>query len=636
MNKTITSNIAGYVFHIDENAYDKLDAYLNTIRSYFKDSQGKDEIIADIEARLAEMLQERMTDAKQVVSLADVNHVIGVMGQPEAFLDDDPDTAAWTEQKTTSSSGGPRRLFRDPDNRVMAGICSGISHYIGLSDPIWLRLAFVLALFFSFGTALIVYVILYLIIPEATTTADKLQMRGESVTVSNIEKRVNEELETVKGKWNELHNNSGAGRKVGDFIHRLFTLIIGLAAGALKLLGKIFGLAFLVAGAIGFFSIAGISFGLPTVISMENDGLVSSFEVYDILQNLIGGTGMMWWSYTCLLLIAGVPLVGMAYLGIRLLFTFKTRIRGVGISLVLLWIVGIMMSFAITSIVASDFSSLGADTETVELQFDQNPDHTIHIGLNHELGDEEPTEAVEIFDISLLTTGTSNQLFGKPEFDINMAKSGGPKLVIKRSARAKKKQDAVDRANKINYGFAATDTSVLLNGYFEIPEHELWRTQDVKLELLLPVGYTVYLDEEMMQIIYDIDNVTNTYDGDMVGRRWIMTPEGLACVDCDGIVTSKSSTNIDVDVDIDDVNIRIKTKEKELELKEKQRQLEREMEKRQEELKKIQEELEQQEDEDGLEEASGSPREILLRRVINASYYVTPTLQRTISISHIG
>lgn len=637
MNKTITSNIAGYVFHIDENAYEKLDAYLNTIRSYFKDSQGKEEIIADIEARLAEMLQERMTDAKQVVSMDDVNHVISVMGQPEAFLEDDPDTAAWTEQRSSSTTTSePRRLFRDPDNRVMAGICSGISHYIGLGDPIWLRLAFVLSLFFSFGTALIVYVILYLIIPEATTTADKLQMRGESVTVSNIEKRVNEELETVKGKWNELHNNTGAGRKAGDFIHRLFTLIISLAAGALKLLGKIFGLAFLVGGMIGFISILGIPFGLPTMISFGNDGLVSSFEVQDLLQNLIGGTGMMWWSYLCLVLAWGVPLLALAYIGARLLFSFRRRIPGVGISLVLLWIIGVVMTFAIGSIVASDFSSLGTDTETVELQFDANPDQTIHLGLNHEMGEDEPTQEVEVFNLSLLASGTSTRLYGKPEFDINMAKSGGPKLVIKRSARAKKKQDAVDRANKINYGFAATDTSVLLNGYFEIPEHELWRTQDVQLELLLPVGYTVYLSDEMMQIIYDIDNVTNTYDGDMVGRRWIMTPEGLACVDCDGIERSESSSNIDVDVDIDDVNIRIKTKEKELELKEKQRKLEREMEKRQEELKKIQEELEQQKDEDGFEEASDSPREILLRRVINASYYVTPTLQRTISISHPG
>lgn len=634
MNKTITSNIAGYVFHIDENAYDKLDAYLNTIRSYFKDSQGKDEIIADIEARLAEMLQERMTDAKQVISLEDVNHVIGVMGQPEAFLEDDPDTAAWTEQKTSSTSSNARRLFRDPDNRIMAGICSGISHYIGLGDPIWLRLAFVLALFFSFGTALIVYVILYLIIPEATTTADKLQMRGESVTVSNIEKRVNEEIETVKGKWNELHNNNGAGRKVGDFIHRLFTLVISLAAGALKFLGKIIGLAFLIAGTIGFVSILGIPFGLPTMISFGNDGLVSSFEVQDLLQNLIGGTGMMWWAYLCFILAWGVPLLALAYLGARLLFSFRRRIPGVGISLVLLWIIGVVMTFAISSIVASDFSSQGTDTETIELPFDANPDQTIHLGLNHEMGEDEPMHEVEIFDISLLTSGTSTRLYGKPDFDIKMASTGGPKLIIKRSARAKKKPVAAERASEINYGFATTDTSLLLNGFFEIPENELWRTQDVTLELQLPVGYTVYLSKDMMQIIYDIDNVTGTYDSDMVGRRWIMTPEGLTCVDCQGLDDPRTSIHDNVDID-EMLEQELEAKQRTLEAE--QRRLEVEMEKRQQELERLEEKIQQEKEDDETEEASAtSPKEILLRRVINASYYVTPTLQRTINISYPG
>ncbi|MFM1874628.1 MAG: hypothetical protein RL266_365 [Bacteroidota bacterium] len=642
MNKTITSNIAGYVFHIDENAYEKLDAYLNTIRSYFKDSKGRDEIITDIEARLAEMLQERMADQKQVITMEDVNQVISVMGQPEAFLEDDVDEAEWAENRSSrsDSTSGPRRLFRDPDNRVAAGICSGISHYIGLSDPIWLRLAVVLALFLSFGTALIVYIILYLIIPEATTTTDKLQMRGESVTVSNIEKRVNEELETVKDKWNDLHGNSGAGRKVGNLFHRLFTLAISLLAGFLKFIGKIIGFIFLLLGGLGFLSLVAIPFGLPTMVSLGNDGVISSFEAQDILHNLVGGTGMLWWIYLTGMLVWGVPLLALAYLGIRLLFSFRSRIKGVGISLVLLWILGVVMTVVVTMVVVSDFSSEGGDTETVELALATNPDQVIHLDLNHELGEDEPTSEADIFNLSLVTAGNSTKLYGKPQLNINMAKTGGPKLVIKRLARAKKKPEAVERASKINYGFVATDTSVLFNGFFEIPEDELWRTQEVELELLLPVGYTVYLSEDLERIIYDIDNVSNTYDGDMVGRRWIMTPEGLSCVDCNGIDPSETSSNLDIDVDIDpdDVSIRVKTKEKQRELEEKQRALEQEMKDRQRELEEIDRQLKKEkQDASDSEEASGfSPQEIILKRVVNASYMVTPTLQRTIQISYPG
>lgn len=627
MNKTITSNIAGYVFHIDENAYEKLEAYLNTIRSYFSESQGRDEIISDIEARLAEMLHERIGDMKQVVTLADVNHVIQIMGQPEAFLEDDPETAAWSE-KSSSKTTGSRRLFRDPDNRVIGGVCSGVSSYLGIDDPIWLRLALVISVMF-FGTGILLYIILWIIMPEAKTTADKLQMRGESVTVSNIEKRVNEELETVKGKWNDLHNNSRGGRKVGDAIHRAVTLVGNLVLLFVKFFAKILGFAFLVAGILGFVSLMAIPFGMPAIISLSSEGILSTMDAQDILHNLVGGTGMMIWIFITLVLVYGVPLLALAYLGARLLLNMKRRPRGIGLAFVSLWVIGIIMSVVLTMTIASDFSTEGSDTDTVELNLSTDPDQVIHIGMSNELGDDEPTVETSIFNLDLVASSNSNELYGKPELDINMAKTGGPRLIIKRLARANKKQEAVERASKIDYGFASTDTSVLFNGYFTIPEDELWRTQDVELELLIPVGYTIYLSDEMMRIIYDIDNTTNTYDGDMVGRRWIMTPEGLACVDCQGLDDPETSIENHFDVDVD-INIRQKLEDKEEELERKKEQLEREMEELKEQL-----ERETEADEE-FEEASAAPQEILLRRVINASYWVTPTLHRNVQISYPG
>ncbi|MCF8461179.1 MAG: PspC domain-containing protein [Flavobacteriales bacterium] len=629
MNKTITSNIAGYVFHIDENAFDKLDAYLNTIRGYFKDSQGRDEIIADIEARLAEMLHEKIGDMKQVVTLDDVNHVISIMGQPEAFMDDDPETESWSSNKSESGTYKSRRLFRDPDNKVVGGVCSGISSYFGIEDPIWLRLVLALTLIF-FGTGAFLYIILWIIIPEAKTTTEKLQMRGESVTVSNIEKRVNEELGAVKDRLNELGGNSGASKKVGNGFHRAITLVGSLAIMLLKFISKVIGFAFLMAGVIGFIALVSIPFGVPAIISFTNDGILSTVEAQDILNNLVGGTGMMIWIYVAGILTWGVPLLALAYVGLRLLVNFRSRPKGVGLAFTSLWIIGVVMSFALTMIVISDFSSEGNDTETVELSLNADPNQTIHLALNHELGDDEPNVEATIFNLDLLAAGNSNKLYGKPELNINMAKAGGPKLIVKRMSRAKKKQEAMERASKINYGFLSTDTSILFNSYFEIPEDELWRTQDVELELLIPVGYTIYLSDEMMRIIYDIDNTTNTYDGDMVGRRWIMTPKGLACVDCNGLAQPKKSSNIDVDIDVDDVTIKIKSKDKQIDLEKEKLRLEKEME-------KIKKELESEREADvEHEEASVRPQEILLKRIVNATYWVTPTVQRSVSIAYPG
>ena len=636
MNKTITSNIAGYVFHIDENAFDKLDAYLNTIRSYFTDSQGKDEIIADIEARLAEMLHEKIGDMKQVVSLEDVNQVIIIMGQPEAFIDDDPESAGWTEQRSQPSDSSPKRLFRDPDNNVIGGVCAGVSNYLGLGDAIWLRLALVISFFF-FGSGFLLYVILWIIIPEAKTTADKLQMRGENVTVSNIEKRVNEELGTVKNKWNNLHGNSGTGRKIGNLFHRVITLIGNVVLLLLKFLSKIIGFAFVLAGVIGLLSVIGIPFGLPTMISLGSDGAMSAIDVQGIFQNLVGGNGMITWIMVTGILVWGIPMAALAFFGIKLLFNFRSHNRRIGLSFLGLWIVGVFMSFAISMIVASDFSSEGAKTETVELQLNSNPDQVINLALNHELGDDEPKFEAEIFNLNLLTPGNSSELYGKPELDINMAKTVGPNLIIKRMDRAKKKIVAVERDFNFDFGIIANDTAILFNGYFEILEGELWRTQEVELELLIPVGYTIYLSDEMMQIIYDIDNTTNTYDGKMVGRRWVMTPKGLACVDCDGLKKAKKSSNVDIDISVDDVDIKINLNDKQRELELEQKRLELEMEKRQEELQRIEEELERVEESSGsFEEASSSTEEILLKRVINASYRLSPTTLKHVTLSYPG
>jgi chaperonin cofactor prefoldin len=471
--------------------------------------------------------------------------------------------------------------------------------------------------------------ILWIIIPEAVTTADKLQMRGENVTVSNIEKKVNEELETVKNKWNDLNANSSGAKKVGNAVHRFVSLIGNLIVMFLKFFAKIIGFAFLLAGVIGLISVISVPLGLPTMISLGSDGVMSAVAVQDIMHNLVGGTAMLTWIMITGILVWGIPMIALAFLGIKLLFNFQSKNKGIAVSFLGLWLVGVFMSFAISMIVMTDFSSGGTKTETTELQLSNDPDQVIQLALNHELGEDEPSFEADIFNLNLLSSGSSTELYGKPELDIEMAKTGGPKLVIKRMARAQKKQDAVERASKIDYGFIVNDTALLLNGYFGIPDTELWRTQEVELELLLPVGYTVYLNDDLDRIIYDIDNVTNTRDGKMLGRRWIMTPKGLACVDCDGI-TDKEPEDID-----DLLEHELEKKQERLELE--QERLEREMEKHQEELERIEEELEREvEPSDAFEEASFDSEEILLKRVINASYKLNSTTFRNTTVSYPG
>ena len=139
MKKTFTINISGIIFHIDEDAFEKLSNYLNSIKSCFNSSDGKDEIIADIEARIAEMLQAKISDSKQVITIEDISEIIAVMGEPEQI---GAENGAQTKSNY-SSTETRKRLYRDSDNKVLGGVCSGIGAYFNI-DPVWIRVAFVI------------------------------------------------------------------------------------------------------------------------------------------------------------------------------------------------------------------------------------------------------------------------------------------------------------------------------------------------------------------------------------------------------------------------------------------------------------------------------------------------------------
>jgi phage shock protein PspC (stress-responsive transcriptional regulator) len=198
MKKTLSINLSGSVFNIDDDAFQLLKDYLNLIERHFKNEEESKEIISDIEARIAELFKERISEFKQVISFLDVEEIIEIMGQPEEFID--PEDSGQQDQKEKFGPSGYRRMYRDPDNRLVGGVCSGMAAYWG-TDPLIIRIIFIVAtLIFLSGT--IIYLILWIVLPEAKTTAQKLEMRGETVNISNIGKAVKEEFEKIKEKMN--------------------------------------------------------------------------------------------------------------------------------------------------------------------------------------------------------------------------------------------------------------------------------------------------------------------------------------------------------------------------------------------------------------------------------------------------
>lgn len=229
MNKVFNINLGGYPFTIDEDAYEHLRNYLKTIHQHFEASEGYEEITGDIETRLAELFQEGLS-GRPIVTMHTVKDAIAVMGTPEDFGAEPVEEPVYeskeekktnaSEEKTKSFYGKEqyrtgKRLFRNPDEEVVGGVCSGIAAYFGVEDPIWVRLGFAV-FFFAGGFALPLYLILWAVMPKAETASDRLAMKGVPITASNIGKIVEEEMEKFGEHMTEfgedINEKFGGGR----------------------------------------------------------------------------------------------------------------------------------------------------------------------------------------------------------------------------------------------------------------------------------------------------------------------------------------------------------------------------------------------------------------------------------------
>ena len=236
MKKTLTVNLGGTVFHIDEDAYRLLDNYLCNLKLHFRKQEGAEEIVDDIEARISELFLEKLNAGSQVITLADVEEVIARVGKPEDFGTTDEEEKRTSSDTSAASATytSRRRLYRNSDDKILGGVMGGLAAYLGW-DPTLLRLLALVILICGYGTLIPVYIICWLVIPEARTAAEKLSMRGEAVTVENIGKTVTDGFEKMANGVNSYMNSE----KPRTFLQKLGDAFVAVAGFFLKACGTI-------------------------------------------------------------------------------------------------------------------------------------------------------------------------------------------------------------------------------------------------------------------------------------------------------------------------------------------------------------------------------------------------------------
>lgn len=533
MNKTVTANISGVVFHIEAQAYEQLHQYLNTIRNYFKDSDGKDEIMDDIEARIAELLKENLVNGQEVITGQHVQSVIEVMGEPEQYMDEEAQEEFSTESGSSSSGRNfkSKRLFRDPDDPVIGGVCSGLGYYFGI-DRIWFRAAFLIALF-GFGTGILLYIILWIIIPDAKSASDKLEMKGEPINVQNIGNTIKDEFQGFKKK---VDGDGQYGRKAENAIFRFFDFLTKIIVYFFKFIVKLIAAIFILVAVVSIFSFIVVLINGPIMMEV-NDYSIQNQWGSDFAE-LFFSSPMMY--SLCLIgsaLVVLIPMLGLLYGGLKILFKIPSSSKAVSISAASLWVIGlILLAVSITSTVAN-YSNEQRVNETIVL--DELPSDTLN------LVSYEDSYSTNLFGNTELYI--EDEFIRSNEISVNVIKTMNENIelkVVKRS-QGKNRREAGMNAENVFMTYEVAEKDLKISPFVSFPKEDRFRRQRIRVSIALPVGKSIYLDPSSREIIYDIENVTNTYDGRMMGHTWLMTDKGLECTDCAWMVEEENEEETD-------------------------------------------------------------------------------------------
>ena len=569
MNKTVTINISGIIFHIEEDAYESLSKYLSLIKGYFSHTEGGNEIMADIESRIAELLQQKLSNAKQVILLADVLAVQELMGKPEDFGSEagaKEEQQAGYREEVYETQRIKRRLFRNPDEKAIGGVCSGLAAYFDI-DTVWVRLAMFLLIFFG-GLSLWVYIIMWIIIPEAKTTADRLAMKGEAANVQTIYKSFKEEAEDLKQRAQKFGNEvreQNYGEKVRSnvsvFLSNLFNVI-----------GRLFGLLLVIIGGallLGYLtSLTGI-----TLVSSNSD-LQHWKEV------IFESQGIYALSVLAFIVVIGVPVFMLLYAGVKLLFHIRYSNRWINLSMGVVWVLGLMLAAYVSIKTIRQFGENAKLKETIVLHV---PGDTLVVKMrpgtdmiknmtaeNRDDMEDYITKSHGGYTFAHGDDGLS--IVGFAKLNVSESSNDSVELVIHQIARGAAKKEANENARAISYKYQMEGNTLWLDELFSVNKGVKFRAQGLELKLKLPKGKVIYFDKSCKYLLDDIDNTTNTWDGDMVSRRWVMTEKGLKCIDCAKLTSvsdHEDDDNADKDIQINENGIHVKDKDGEVTIDEK-------------------------------------------------------------------
>ncbi|MEE1947047.1 PspC domain-containing protein [Pedobacter sp. KR3-3] len=520
MKKTLIINIGNSIIHIEEDAYEVLTAYLNEIKQHFAKNADDFEIVTDIENRIAEMLTEILATAqKQVVEMADVEGVIAQMGRVQDFQNEEEEAP---QANQTFSFTGDKKLYRDMDDAMIAGVCSGLGHYMNI-EARWIRLVAFLSIFIG-GAGILAYLILWIAIPRAVSRSERMEMKGEATNLYGYQRNFEEEMAAFAANMKstgEKHFKpmmKRSGSLITEFLDAIRRFLNGSAKAIFKL----------IAGLMIVFGFVGM-IGLIACLA----ALLGFWDAYDYFPFSIINENYRDTLVFATFVSLFIPILALVLFSIRVAFNKTTINKTLSFALLIIWLVGVSTTIYYGAKISAEFQEHAELVRTTELK--TYPTYRIDVDRSM-IFSKEDSLAYHIgkddFGDRVVVDNDEDHPFRIPRnVHLEIVKSDNDKtsMIQTYESQGKTFSMALKNAQNIDYKYTQTDSLLVLSPRLQLKKESIWRNQELHITLKVPVGTHLLVNDNiyMLQFYYFSCNADEDKQGEY--KEWVMTEEGLKC-----------------------------------------------------------------------------------------------------------
>jgi phage shock protein PspC (stress-responsive transcriptional regulator) len=527
MDKTIKINLAGILFQIDEVAYHLLRDYLKAIDNRFKNVPGGNETIEDIESRIAEIFQSQQNIAG-TISRENVEAMIGIIGNPQDF--DQPES----QHEPSFSNTSRRRLYRNPDDSIISGVCGGIGGYLNI-DPVWIRIIFILFTI-TFGIGFFVYIALWIALPKAVKESQKRELYGDSFNYrtartgssqghysssSSYNSSGEDGIKKVGGAFNEVF------KALGKFFFIFFRIILIIIGIAFVLIGFTTVLAFIMV----------VYFRFPGFVAMGS--LHTNWFYLPEFLNYIVNPSITPWIMVLGFIAIALPLFALIYWGIKMIFWFRAKDGIISLVFLVIWVLSITSLSLVLFNEGVSFSETGRSSSQVIIPSEID---TLHIITDKKTKDIQYKIEFSLpdDDYTVFLVDSTKQMFIRSQLKLNVSEDNQTKIEIRKRSSGRTRIDAARKAEALIYNYQISNDTLYLDEYFTIPSGNRWAGDYLSVDLYLPENTILQFDSYSKNMFHDrisigtvrddmiIESGDNTPESWNLGNKfWIISHEGL-------------------------------------------------------------------------------------------------------------